>query len=432
MTRENTLESAILPLVEAGELAGAAALAWRSGEVLRTATVGRRDPASGLPVERDTIFRIASMAKPVTTVAALTLLDEGRLALDDPIAICAPELARMRVLREAEGSLGATGEATRSITFRDLLTHRSGLTYGDFHRGPIGRAYGETLGAQIDNLLTPDEWIARVATLPLIDQPGRAFHYGISTDLLGFLIARLEGTSLREVLERRVFAPLEMRDTGFAVPHEKRHRRAALCGFDDQGRLTTLTATPGGHALGERPHDMTFESGGQGLWSTLDDYLAFARMLIRDAGSPALLGRETLAMMTSNQLTPEQRATTRMLGQPIFAKGHGYGMGVAVVMEPDEADPLRCQGSAGTIGWPGAYGSWWQADPADRSVLIFLSHNMLELEQMARGIGLGAWSAIASFHKIATTRIESPSGAAPATSAKSRISFESHEPLTKR
>jgi CubicO group peptidase (beta-lactamase class C family) len=107
--------------------------------------------------------------------------------------------------------------------------------------------------------------------------------------------------------------------------------------------------------------------------------------------------------MTSNQLTPEQRAAARMFGQSIFAAGHGYGMGVAVVLEPEKADPLRCRGGVGTIGWPGAYGGWWQADPNDRSVLIFLSHNMLELWQMARGIGLDAWSAIASFHAIATS-----------------------------
>ena len=107
-------------------------------------------------------------------------------------------------------------------------------------------------------------------------------------------------------------------------------------------------------------------------------------------------------MMTSNQLTQEQRATTRMFGRPIFAAGHGYGMGVAVVMEPQKADPLRCRGGVGTVGWPGAYGGWWQADPNDRSVLIFLAHNMLELHQMARGIGLGVWSAIASFHELAT------------------------------
>src|SRR5262249_31498609 len=226
------------------------------------------------------IFRIASMSKPVTTVAALMLLDEGRFAPDDPITIVAPELAQLRVLRDPEGPLDATDPARRSITFRDLLTHRSGLTYGGFHRGPIGRACAQTLGTEIDNPLTPDEWIRRLATLPLIDQPGAGFHYSASTDLLGFLIARFEAASLGEVLARRVFAPLGMRDTGFAVPRGKRDRRAALSGFDDDGRLTTLTAAPGRHALDERPDDMTFESGGQGLWSTLDDYLAFARMLL--------------------------------------------------------------------------------------------------------------------------------------------------------
>jgi len=145
---------------------------------------------------------------------------------------------------------------------------------------------------------------------------------------------------------------------------------------------------------------MTFESGGQGLWSTLDDYLAFARMLIGDGAD--LLRPKTRAMMTANQLTPEQRATARMFGQSIFAAGHGYGMGVAVVMEPEQADPLRCRGGVGTIGWPGAYGGWWQADPTDGSVLIFLAHNMVEMPQMARGIGLGGWSAITTFHEIAS------------------------------
>jgi len=403
MKNENTVENALKELVDAGELAGAVALAWRNGKVVHSAAVGRRDLANDRPIERDTIFRIASMTKPVTTVAALMLLDEGRFALDDPIAICAPELAHLRVLRDPEGSLDATDGAIRSITFRDLLTHRSGLTYGEFHRGPIGRAFAETLGAQIDNPLTPDDWIARLATLPLIDQPGAGFHYSVSTDLLGLLIARLEGESLGEVLARRLFAPLGMRDTGFVVSAEKRDRRAALCGFDDEGRLTTLTVTPGRHALDERPNDMTFESGGQGLWSTLDDYLVFARMLLGDPEVPALLRGETRAMMRSNQLTPEQRASARMFGRPIFAAGHGYGMGVAVVLEPEKADPMRCRGGIGTIGWPGAYAGWWQADPNDQSVLIFLSHNMLELSQMARGIGLGAWSAIASFHAIATS-----------------------------
>ena len=268
---------------------------------------------------------------------------------------------------------------------------------------PISGENSSDLGPTIDNALTPDEWIARLGTLPLIDQPGTGFHYGHSTDLLGFLIARIEGEPLSAVLDRRVFTKLGMHDTSFTVPRAKRDRRAGLCGFDDEGHLTSLSEAPGGQALAERPEQMLFESGGQGLFSTLDDYLAFARILIADSPRGAeLLRPETRTLMTSNQLTPEQRTTACMFGRPVFAAGHGYGMGVAVVMEPEKADPLQCRGGVGTIGWPGAYGGWWQADPNDGSVLIFLAHNMVELDQMARGIGLGVWSAIASFHDIAT------------------------------
>lgn len=397
------LEAALSEFVARGDLAGAATAVWRPGHVVRAVTAGRRDVDRNLPVSRDTIFRIASLTKPLTTVAALTLLEDGRFGVDEAITPYAPELANLRVLVDPEGPLNGTRPLARPITFGDLLTHRAGLTYGEFHSGPIGAAYAEALGAQIDNVLSPDDWIDRLATLPLVDQPGAGFHYGVSTDLLGFLLARMEGTTLAAVLRRRVLDPLGMHDTDFVVPVDKRHRRAALTGFDDGGRLTTLECAPGSHALAERPDTMTFVSGGQGLWSTVDDYLAFARLFVEGGAVDGvrILGPDACARMMTNQLTPGQRRSARMLGQAIFAEGHGYGMGVAVVMEPDRADPLRCCGGLGTVGWPGAYGSWWQADPADRSVLVFLSHNMVDLPQMAQGIGLGVWSAIAAFHRLA-------------------------------
>jgi len=399
----STIDSILSEHVAQGELAGVAALVWRPERPTRAITVGRRDVARDLPVTRDTIFRIASLTKPVTSVAALTLLDEGRFDLDDPITRVAPELENLQVLQDPEGPLDNTLAARRAITFRDLLTHRSGLIYVEFHRGPIRAACATTLGSQIDNVLSPDEWIAKLATLPLIDQPGAAFHYGISDDVLGFLIARIEETTLGAVMRRRVFDPLGMHDTHFVVPHDKRRRQAALTGFDHAGRLTTLAVAPGGHALAERPDSMTFEAGGGGLWSTADDYLAFARLFVGGGAVDGvrILRPETCALMMSNQLTSTQRADARMFGRPLFAKGHGYGMGVAVVMEPEHADVLRCRGGVGTVGWPGAYGSWWQADPNDGSVLVFLSHNMLEMSQLAQGIGLATWSAIASFHALA-------------------------------
>lgn len=397
LERSESIRAAVQPAVDAGELAGAVALSWRAGEAPAVTTAGRRDLSTGWPVERDTLFRIASMSKPVTSAAALMVCADGGFDLDDPITRVAPELAALRVLRDADGALDATDAAARAITFRDLLTHRAGLTYAELHAGPIGAALAATLGPTIDNALGPDEWIARLATVPLIDQPGAGFHYGLSTDLLGFLLARIERAPLGAVLARRVFEPLGMRDTGFTVPAAHRGRRAGLHGFDAQGRLTALAATPGGHALAERPDTMTFESGGQGLWSTVDDYLAFARMLLGD-GDVHLLRPDLRAMMTTNQLSADQRAEARLLGQRLFARGHGYGMGVAVVTEPAHADVLRGRGHAGTISWPGAFGSWWQADPVDRSILIFLTHNMPELSQMADGIGLGAWTTIAGVH----------------------------------
>jgi CubicO group peptidase (beta-lactamase class C family) len=399
----SNIESVLDRHVAAGDLAGVVALVWRPEQTTRVIAVGRRDVNRDLPITRDTIFRIASLTKPVTAVAALSLLDDGRFALDDPITRVAPELTDLRVLKDAKGSLDDTVPAARAITFRDLLTHRSGLTYGEFQQGPIRPAYAAMLGTQIDNVLSPDQWIERLATLPLIDQPGAAFHYGVSSDLLGFLLARIEGTTLGALMRQRVFDPLGMHDTGFVVPREKRHRRAALTGFDDVGRLTTLTVTPGGHALTDRPDSMTFEAGGGGLWSTVDDYLAFARLFVGGGAVDGvrILRPETCALMMTNQLTPAQRSEARMFGRQLFAQGHGYGMGVAVVMEPEHADVLRCRGGVGTVGWPGAYGSWWQADPTDGSVLVFLSHNMLELSQLAKGIGLATWTAIASFHALA-------------------------------
>jgi CubicO group peptidase (beta-lactamase class C family) len=404
MEEVDPIAKAIGAIVESGALAGAATLVWREGKVVQAAGIGWRDLENRIPVERDTLFRIASMTKPITSTAALMLFEEGRFALDDPVAHWAPEFSKMRVLRSPTGPLEETVAAERLITFRDLLTQRSGLTYGAFHGGPLAKAYKEALGGDIDSHVAPDDWIAGLAALPLIDQPGAAFHYGTSTDLLGFLIARMEDAPLGDVLERRIFAPLGMKDTGFTVPLKKRDRRAGMYGFDETGRLTRRLTATGGSTMPERPEDMAYVSGGAGLWSTLDDYLAFARMFV-SAGTVdgvRLLRPETLAMMASNQLTDTQRRESRMMGMRQFAAGHGFGMGVAVVLEPENAAPILCGGGVGAVGWPGAWGGWWQADPNDGSVLIFLAHNMVELEQFADGLGWGVFDAITQFQTLAS------------------------------
>ena len=404
MNDADPIAAALGAVVDAGELAGVATLVWRGGEVVQTAALGCRDLEAQAPMTRDSIFRIASMTKPITSLAALMLLEEGRFALDDPIATWAPEFAQMRVLRSPEGPLDDTDPAERSITFEDLLTHCAGLTYGDFQTGPIAGAYAEALGATIDSHVAPDDWIAGLAALPLIDQPGAGFHYGHSTDLLGFLVARMDGAPLGEVLQRRIFGPLGMSDTGFTVPATKRDRRAGHCGFDAEGRLKALPTAPGGATMVERPDDLAYVSGGQGLWSTLDDYLAFARLFI-DQGAVdgvQLLKPETLALMTANRLTDAQRTTAIMFGMPTFAAGNGFGLGVAVVTDPATAAPLRGRGGVGTVNWPGAYGGWWQADPTDGSVMILLMHNMVGLEQIMAGYGLAGFGAMLQFHALAS------------------------------
>src|SRR3954466_14271508 len=258
MNKLSEVEAAMQKVVDSGELAGAATLVWRAhsryGEA-QTVCVGRRDREANLPVERDTIFRIASMTKPITSVAALMLVEEGGIALTDSIARFAPEFSHMRVLRAPNGPLHDTDPAERPITFADLLTHRAGFTYADFHRGPIAQAYRDALGGDIDSDVAPDDWIARLAQLPLIAQPGSAMYYGVSTDLLGLLIARIEGAPLGELLKRRIFDPLGMKDTSFLVPREKRARRAAGYGFDEEGRLTKRI-TWSGVVVAERPEDM--------------------------------------------------------------------------------------------------------------------------------------------------------------------------------
>jgi CubicO group peptidase (beta-lactamase class C family) len=411
VSTQDPIADALQSMVDAGQFAGAATLVWRDGRVVQSAAVGWRYIEAGLPMERDTPFRIASMSKPITSTAALMLYDEGRFELEDPIARWAPEFAQMRVLRAPDAALDDTVPAERPITFGDLLTHRSGLTYGGVHPGPLAEAYHAALGGDIDSPVAPDDWIAGLASLPLIDQPGAGFHYGVSTDLLGLIVARIDGAPLGEVLERRIFSRLGMKDTGFTLSPDAWRRRARMYGFDEMGRMVERPAHPPERPayLAERPADMSFVSGGQGLWSTLDDYLAFARMFVEEGAVDGvrLLKVGTLRRMTANFLTDRQLAEARILGSPVFT-GQGFGLGVAVVLDPDKASAMRCKGGVGTVGWPGAFGGWWQADPTDGSVMIFMAQNALDMERAAQGFGLGVFEASLTFHAMASAQAARP------------------------
>ncbi len=359
-------------VVDASDLSGIVAMVWRRGEIVRLDTVGKRDIANNLPMQRDTLFRIASMSKPITSVATMMLLEEGKLALEDPIAKWLPEFETMRVLKSPTGALDDALPSPRPITVEDLLTHRAGLAYGFTSSGPIAKAHEETLGSPLDVPYTPDDWLRRLASLPLTYAPGTQLHYSHATDVLGFLVGRVAGMDFRAFLMQRLFGPLGMKDTDFHVPPSKRSRQAVLYQRDaTSGKLHPF-------AMPNYDDPPAFAGGGGGLISCLDDYLAFARMMLNkgELDGRRYLKRETVEMMCTNRLTEAQRQVP-FLGLP-FWTGMGFGLGVSVVMDAQKHEWMGAA-SNGTFGWPGAFGTWWQADPEKEMILIFLIQDYVPL-----------------------------------------------------
>jgi CubicO group peptidase (beta-lactamase class C family) len=357
-------QESIREVVDAGLLSGAVTMVWQRGEVLQLNEIGHRDVEARTPMQRDTVFRIASMSKPVTTAAAMTLVDQGKLALDDPVTRWLPEFAEMRVLEDPDGPLDKTSPARRAITIDDLLTHRSGLAYEFSVTGPLSQAY-----LRLPIRQHPDTWLAELTALPLVHQPGERMTYSHATDVLGIILSRIEGKKLHEVLAERILEPLGMRDTGFFVSAEGRRRAATMYRLDENGQLSH-------DVLGPPPiAPPTFCQGGGGLWSTVDDYLRFARMLMAggEVDGTRVLSTEAVRLMRTNRLTDEQRRLP-FLGAPYWV-GRGFGLGLSVVMDPVKSGPLFGPGGLGTFGWPGAYGTWWQADPARDLILIYLVQN---------------------------------------------------------
>ena len=361
-------KASINDAIDAGLLAGAVTLVWQGGRVLQVNELGHRDVDARLPMQRDTIFRIASMTKPITVAAAMSLVEEGKLALTDRVATWLPELADMRVLAEPRGPLDRTVPAQRHITVEDLMTHRSGLAYMFSVLGPLADAYRK-LPARQDQ----DRWLAELADLPLAHQPGERLTYSVATDVLGIALSRLEGKPLTEILTERVLGPLGMTDTGFSVGSTGRRRAATMYQLDAD---TTLRHD----VMGPAPiTDPPFCMGGAGLWSTVDDYLRFARMLL--AGGTVdgvrVLSEQSVASMRTDRLTDEQRRQD-FLGAPFWI-GRGFGLNLSVVTDPAKSRQLFGPGGLGSFSWPGAYGTWWQADPSADVILIYLIQNLPNL-----------------------------------------------------
>lgn len=368
--------------VDDGGLAGLVTLAWQGGEVVQANTIGFADLAARAPMRRDTIFRIASMTKPVTSLAALMLLEEGKLGLDDPITRWLPEFGDMRVLRDPEGPVDQTSPAPRQITVDDLMTHRSGLAYSFTSAPAMARAHNERLGDAINSTRSVDAWLTALASLPLTYPPGERFHYSHSTDVLGFLIARIEGKSLGQVLADRIFGPLGMGDTAFWLPPDKRGRLARLYQAQPPGQGAqgwSLKDVPRAPQSDTPPPAGSYEGGGGGLYSTADDYLTFARLLLGrgEVDGVRLVKPETVDLMTTNRLTPAQLALP-LFGGPFWAS-QGFGLGVSMIRDAEKHALTGGAGAVGAYGWPGAYGTWWQADPANEAILIYLIQDSVDL-----------------------------------------------------
>ena len=361
-------KASINDAIDAGLLAGAVTLVWQGGRVLQVNELGHRDVDARLPMQRDTIFRIASMTKPITVAAAMSLVEEGKLALTDRVATWLPELADMRVLAEPRGPLDRTVPAQRHITVEDLMTHRSGLAYMFSVLGPLADAYRK-LPARQDQ----DRWLAELAELPLAHQPGERLTYSVATDVLGIVLSRLEGKPLSEILTERILGPLGMTDTGFSVGSSGRRRAATMYQLDAD---TTLRHD----VMGPAPiTDPPFCMGGAGLWSTADDYLRFARMLLAGGSVDGVrvLSEQSVASMRTDRLTDEQKRQD-FLGAPFWI-GRGFGLNLSVVTDPAKSRQLFGPGGLGSFSWPGAYGTWWQADPSADVILIYLIQNLPNL-----------------------------------------------------
>jgi len=355
-------------LVEEGKLAGLSVTVARRGSVAYSRWTGLADRERGTPMAEDTIVRIYSMTKPLTSVAIMMLYEEGRFQLDDPITRFLPFFANQRVL--AGGSRGKleTVPALRDITFRDLLTHTSGLTYGFMESTLVDALYrSEGVDFQASDA-TLAEVVERAARQPLLAQPGTAWNYSIATDVLGHLVAVISGRPFDEFLQERVIGPLGMVDTGFHVPAGKIPRFGANYGRSPDGTLALIDdpATSRFTTAGRIP------SGGGGLCSTAGDYLRFCQMMLNkgELNGVRLLGRKSVELMTANHLGGDMAA----MGQARFSEssyeGIGFGLGFSVMLDPARAQVL---GTPGEYAWGGAASTAFWIDPAEEMVVILLT-----------------------------------------------------------
>jgi CubicO group peptidase (beta-lactamase class C family) len=357
--------------VQRGEVPGLVTLIGRGGDV-RVDAIGKKAFGDKAPIGRDTIFRITSMTKPITGAATMMLIEDGKLGLDEPVDRLLPELSHRQVLRRIDGPLDDTVPAKRPITVRDLLTFRMGFgqPFAPPNPYPIQKAANDlelmTLGPPTPPTpLSPDEWMRRFGTLPLMHQPGEKWMYNTSAHVLGVLIARASGQMLDAFLRKRIFEPLAMKDSAFSVPALKLDRLATAYRADrPAGKLVIFD----GVENSQWSRGPVFPDAAAGLVSTIDDYAAFGQMMLNKgtSGGKRLLSPASVESMTTNHLTPEQKA-----GSEGFLGNRGWGFTMAVATSGDAAWP-----SPGRYGWDGGYGTSWACDPKMNMVAILMTQRL--------------------------------------------------------
>jgi CubicO group peptidase (beta-lactamase class C family) len=347
--------------VDENKLAGALAVVARRGKVAYLQSLGKQDIEADINMNTNTIFRIASMTKPITSVAVLMLYDDGLIGLDDPVSKYIPEFSKPTVLRPGQHGK-STVPAEREITIKHLLTHTSGLTYQwDRHLGPLYKEAGITHGlVQDDSVLA--EKMKKLARIPLLHNPGEAWTYGLSVDVLGRVVEVVSGKTLEEFFEKRIFEPLGMKDTHFFIPDDKTSRLAAAYAPRPEGPLKRLDSELIVEGLlvycADHPYkgQRKYFSGGGGLCSTITDYLRFSQMLLNggELDGKRLLKQQTVRLMTRDHV-----------GQ--LQKDVGFGLGVSVTRNSQESEGLDCVGS---FGWGGFWYTTFFVDPGKEMIGI--------------------------------------------------------------
>ncbi|MBS1789285.1 MAG: beta-lactamase family protein [Acidobacteria bacterium] len=350
---------------------GASGLIARHGKIAYQEAFGMADMEAGKPMQMDTIHRIYSMSKPITSVAVMMLYEEGKFQLNDPVAKYLPEFAKMQVgVEEKDPQTGQmvmkTRPARNPITVRDLLRHTAGLTYGVFGDTLVDREYRK---ARILGELNLADFVTDLAKIPLQYEPGTRWHYSVSVDVLGRLVEVLSGKSFDQFLQERIFTPLEMNDTGFIVPASKKDRLAKLYTITKEGKLQPIKTCSSReecyegfpNAVPDFLHSMGMQSGGGGLTSTAYDYLRFCQMLLNkgESNGRRLLSRKTVELMSSDNLG----------SIPGMGPGMGFGLGFAVSKAPGEAGMM---GSPGEFNWGGAAGTKFWIDPQEDLIGIYM------------------------------------------------------------